>query len=278
MLADQLLLVELDPPEVTGDGRLGVDLILKNRTEGSITNLCLQLSGDNNLRILGQYTALSGIALAPQDLRRVPLNLHVRPGNHELRLHSISLRLNGHPQRLPDINLMLVVMAPPVSIQTPKCTPSKVHRVQSMVPPFKPYTGTEPYAFVSYSHKDKGFVYPEILRLHQEGFRIWYDEGIVPGTDCHDGMAKGIDGATCFLVFISPNAVVSEYVKNEIHHALDLEKRFLAIHLKETKLEGGLKLRMNRHQYILRYEMSIERFSEKLFDALPAVLRRSPNE
>ncbi len=48
--------------------------------------------------------------------------------------------------------------------------------------PFPAYKGDEPYIFVSYSHEDDGFVYPEIRWLKDQGFNIWYDEGITPGT------------------------------------------------------------------------------------------------
>ena len=40
------------------------------------------------------------------------------------------------------------------------------------------------YIFVSYSHKDADEVFPELLRFHEEGYNIWYDEGIFGGTKC----------------------------------------------------------------------------------------------
>ena len=48
-------------------------------------------------------------------------------------------------------------------------------------PPFEAYRETEPYIFVSYSRKDINSVYPEILKLHLKGYRIWYDDGLEPG-------------------------------------------------------------------------------------------------
>ena len=48
-------------------------------------------------------------------------------------------------------------------------------------PPFKAYQGDEPYIFVSYAHEDSDAVYPEIEWLRDQGFNIWYDEGISPG-------------------------------------------------------------------------------------------------
>ena len=48
--------------------------------------------------------------------------------------------------------------------------------------PFPAYQGDEPYVFVSYAHDDAPVVYPEISRLRDQGFNIWYDEGIEPGS------------------------------------------------------------------------------------------------
>ena len=47
--------------------------------------------------------------------------------------------------------------------------------------PFPAYQGDAPYIFVSYAHDDAALVYPEITRLKEQGFNVWYDEGISPG-------------------------------------------------------------------------------------------------
>jgi hypothetical protein len=41
---------------------------------------------------------------------------------------------------------------------------------------FEAYTGSEPYLFVSYSHRDTAKVYPILDALHDRKYRIWYDE------------------------------------------------------------------------------------------------------
>ncbi len=47
--------------------------------------------------------------------------------------------------------------------------------------PFSAYKGDEPYIFVCYAHEDSAIVYPEMKWLHQQGVKIWYDEGISAG-------------------------------------------------------------------------------------------------
>jgi hypothetical protein len=49
-------------------------------------------------------------------------------------------------------------------------------------PPFEAYTGDKPYIFISYGHRDSALVYPELQRLYDLGYRLWYDEGIDPAT------------------------------------------------------------------------------------------------
>src|SRR5689334_8461377 len=101
-------------------------------------------------------------------------------------------------------------------------------------PPFEAYHGPLPYAFVSYAHKDSTVVFAEIARLHTLGYRIWYDDGIHPGSEWADEIAIALHGCACFIVFVTPNSVQSPNVRNEIHFALNHGKLFLAIHLEET--------------------------------------------
>ena len=35
------------------------------------------------------------------------------------------------------------------------------------------YQGSEPYAFISYSHKDKGEVFPVIRAMQENGYNVW---------------------------------------------------------------------------------------------------------
>ncbi|MFB3106115.1 MAG: toll/interleukin-1 receptor domain-containing protein [Pseudomonadales bacterium] len=65
--------------------------------------------------------------------------------------------------------------------------------------PFPAYTGDEPYIFVSYAHADNEIIYPEIQWLRDQGFNVWYDEGISPGTVWRDELADSIEGSNLYL-------------------------------------------------------------------------------
>jgi hypothetical protein len=142
------------------------------------------------------------------------------------------------------------------------------------MPPFGAYRGDEPYLFVSYAHKNSDVVYQHIIRLQEAGFRIWFDEGIDPGTDWSDEIAQAIDGATTFLVFISPAAVASRNINGEIKFAESHNKHMICVHITETVLSPGLEMRLGTIQAIMEYRFyDKEKFYSRLIGALPARAR-----
>ena len=147
----------------------------------------------------------------------------------------------------------------------------KQHKIKSpkiIALPFRAYKGDEPYIFISYAHKDKSFVYPEMLWIKNKKFNIWYDEGIPPTSEWPAEIENAILNCSIFLVFITPNAVEREMVRNEINFALNKGKPFLAVYLKDTNLRNGLELRISLKQALLKYELSQELFKAKLVDVL----------
>lgn len=146
---------------------------------------------------------------------------------------------------------------------------------EKIKPPFEAFQGKEPYIFISYAHSDSAFVYPQILRLHEKGFRIWYDEGIDPGNEWAEDIASALEKCEFFIVFITPDAVESRNVRNEINFALNRDKAFLAVHIRETKLTSGMELRMGDIQAIMKYQMADDLYFRKLCKALPSFLLSS---
>jgi len=143
--------------------------------------------------------------------------------------------------------------------------------------PCEAYVGNEGYAFVSYAHRDSRLVYPELRALDGRGVRIWYDEGIDPGNEWPDEVARALHGASVFLVFVSQSAVESQNVRNEINFALNRKKVFIAIYLEDIQLPMGLELRMGDIQAVMRWRMSEEHYSKKVLSALPSIVIRGSN-
>lgn len=131
-------------------------------------------------------------------------------------------------------------------------------------PPFDAYDGDESFAFVSYCHKDKAEVYPIIDRLHEEGFNIWYDEGIPISTEWANVIGEKLIGSAIFLSFISQHVNESENTQDEIHLALNEGKTIFSIWLEDCKLPAGIQMRLRRIQGIMRHEMKEDAFYDKL--------------
>jgi len=134
--------------------------------------------------------------------------------------------------------------------------------------PFPAYRGDDDYIFVSYSHKDAVDIYPEISWLNAQGINIWYDEGISPGSNWSDELANAIKDASAILFFGSPNSASSDNCVDEISFALNSKTPVLIVYLQETSMPVGMQMRLDRHQAIMRYELSKPKYREKLLSGL----------
>ena len=134
---------------------------------------------------------------------------------------------------------------------------------------FRPYEGSSPYVYVSYSHEDKEIVLDILKKLHTSGLRIWYDRGIQPGNTWQDYNANHIKNCHTFLFFVSSNSVNSEECKYEIQYACDNLKAILPIYLEKMNSEEigeGLKFRLSRWQAIFfyKYDDHLEEFYNEI--------------
>jgi len=142
------------------------------------------------------------------------------------------------------------------------------------LPPFEAYSGEDPYLFISYSHQDAHLVYPEIIQLDQSGYNIWYDEGVAASNEWPEEIANAVLGCSVFVCFISPRATDSINCRNEINLALNEKKPFLAIHLEDTELPPGLRLRMGDLQAIIKNKIPADRYFIKITTTLDQLLGR----
>jgi TolB-like protein len=118
--------------------------------------------------------------------------------------------------------------------------------------PFAAYKGDDPYVFVCYAHEDSEIVYPEILWLHEQGVKIWYDEGISAGRIWRKEIAEAIQSASKFLYYISGVSLSSDHCNREVDYALDKGFDVVPVFLEETELTPELDLALNRVQALHR--------------------------
>lgn len=131
-----------------------------------------------------------------------------------------------------------------------------------------PYSGKKSYVFISYAHKDKKEIYPIIEKLINDGYRVWYDEGIDPGTEWDENIAKHIEECGYFIPFISENYLKSSNCKDELNFARDLDKDRFLVYLQNINLPSGMNMRLSRLQNIHKYAYdSFDEFYKKLLTA-----------
>jgi pimeloyl-ACP methyl ester carboxylesterase len=130
--------------------------------------------------------------------------------------------------------------------------------------PFAAYKGDLPYIFVCYAHEDSDAVFPEISWLHDQGVKIWYDEGISPGLEWTEALANAIQGSSKVLFFVTPHSVTSEHCRRELNFAQEEGHDVVAVHLADTEIPPGLRLSLNNRQAILRRELSDDRYRQEL--------------
>ncbi len=147
-----------------------------------------------------------------------------------------------------------------------------------MKKPFRAYSGDQPYVFVSYAHEDANAVYPEMKWLHDQGFNVWYDEGISPGTVWRNELADSIMGAGLFLFFVTPRSVISGNCEKEVNFAIDHDIPVLTVHLEETDLPSGMELTLSSIQGILKHDLPDQDYREKLLSGVSDHMQRGISE
>jgi len=153
-----------------------------------------------------------------------------------------------------------------------ECQPIAETETPASMPPQKtndptmPYDGDEPYIFISYAHRDDKAVLPIVEELSRNGYRVWYDQGIDPGTEWDENIAQHVEDCGCFIAFLSQNYLDSDNCKDELNYARDLNKERLIVYLEQVRLPGGLAMRINRLQAIFKYTYRSQTdFYNKLF-------------
>lgn len=127
------------------------------------------------------------------------------------------------------------------------------------------YEGDSPYIFISYAHKDSDSVMKVLDVMQSRGCRLWYDDGIVPGSEWPEYIAAHLDKAAVVVAFISDNSVKSSNCRREITFALSRNKPFISVFLEETELPLGLELQLSSAQSVLKHNFNTEEaFWDKL--------------
>lgn len=141
------------------------------------------------------------------------------------------------------------------------------------------YEGSEDYIFVSYAHNDRERVFDVLHELEKNGYRFWYDEGIAPGTEWAEDIARHLQDSSAVMAFITETSVNSDNCRREITYALAKNKPVIGIILEKTEMSAGLELQLSAQQNVIRYNYSTyEAFINKILSSPDIELCRAAPE
>jgi uncharacterized protein YbaR (Trm112 family) len=106
--------------------------------------------------------------------------------------------------------------------------------------------------FVSYSTRDIDYVVNTLVpRLRQAGHRPWFSlDGIHAADTWERSISKALEDSEWFIVVMSPNAVQSDWVRTEVHWAIENRPgRIIPIMLRQCE-PWKLHMRLGVVQYI----------------------------
>ena len=128
------------------------------------------------------------------------------------------------------------------------------------------YNGDKPFIFISYAHKDSEKGLPVIAHLQNDGFRVWYDEGIAPGANWDVYISEHIDRSSDVLCFLSPSYVRSQNCRDELALARAKGKPMNIVYVDDVTLSPGLRMRYGRIQALFKNKMPEDEFYRKLYE------------
>ena len=132
----------------------------------------------------------------------------------------------------------------------------------------KPYTGSEPYVFISYAHADEEAVGSVLENLEQNGVRFWYDDGIEAGSEWPEYIAERLAAADTMIAFVSNAYAASNNCRKELHYAVSKGIRTINVFLEDADLTPGMALQIGNIFALMKYRMEEHDFYERLYRAL----------
>jgi hypothetical protein len=123
--------------------------------------------------------------------------------------------------------------------------------------------------FISYSRRDQEFVTRLASDLNAHVAFVWFDRSTIqPGQRWHDEIMEGIHECKAFILVLSPDAMESRYVSEEVNKALELGKTIFPVIYRPAKWTGECESLVEEVQTLdLRSGSYTDNF-QKLVDGL----------
>jgi len=126
--------------------------------------------------------------------------------------------------------------------------------------------------FLSYSRANKDFAVRLARELKAEGFWVWLDQLDIPAGSRWDvEVEKALEECEIFMIIMTPAAIASENVRDEMGYAIDNGKRFLPVLLEKC----NVPLRLRRFQYVDFTNKSFDDGVESAKDLLRSLIAQT---
>jgi hypothetical protein len=127
--------------------------------------------------------------------------------------------------------------------------------------------------FFSYSRSDEALVLKIASALRRDGRRVWVDQlDIAKGARWDDEVEKALKASSCLLAILSPAAVASQNVMDEVSYALGEKKKVIPVVARQCDIPFRLK-RLQFVDFAADYDKGYRELSAAL-DGGAAPLRR----
>ncbi|HJN53415.1 MAG: TIR domain-containing protein [Pseudomonadales bacterium] len=137
-------------------------------------------------------------------------------------------------------------------------------------------TKQKPVVFISHASEDQPFVGEHIVDfLRENGIEPWYSqEAIRLATDWERSIVKGLKECDWFMLVLSPNAINSEWVKDELFWAIENRPDHVIPVLISECNPQDLHIRLNRLQFI-DFAKDIDASQQEILGFLDDVMKQT---
>jgi hypothetical protein len=126
------------------------------------------------------------------------------------------------------------------------------------------------FAFISYKRQDFARIAPILRAIVHAGVPVWYDRGIPGGAEWDAIIEERLTACRWVILFVSPAAVASKYVRREVKFADALDTPLIPVLLEDTPLNHGMRMLLAPRQMVDSRDRD---FNEQLRRALAGTRR-----
>jgi hypothetical protein len=126
-----------------------------------------------------------------------------------------------------------------------------------------------PYVFVSYVSSDRHLVLPIVERLQAAGVPVWIDFiSIPPGANYGLEISKAIQACSALVLAITPSALQSRNVKQEIQLGWKHHRPYLPLLIEPTTLPPEIEYWLEGYQWIQIHDRAEGEWLPRMIGAL----------